>query len=169
MTISSRCFSRPAGAGIIKGNRPTGVAMLVRAILQQKGADVITIDGDATVGEAARSLAEARIGALVIATERHVQGILSERDIVRGLAERGLEILDVPVRTLMTTVVTTCSPDDSLETLMTTMTARRVRHLPVVESGRLAGIVSIGDVVKHRVEELQVEAKTLHDYIETGR
>jgi len=143
--------------------------MLVRAILQQKGSDVTTIDGDATVGEAAQLLAEARIGALVIAADRRVQGILSERDIVRCLAERGLDVLELPVRSLMTTVVTTCSPDESLDALMAKMTELRVRHLPVLDDGRLSGIVSIGDVVKHRVEELQVEAQTLHDYIETGR
>lgn len=144
--------------------------MLVRAILHDKGAGVVTIDDTATVGAAARMLAEHRIGALVIADDLQVRGILSERDIVRGLADRGLDVLDAPVESHMTKVVTTCSPDDSLETLMATMTERRVRHLPVTEEdGRLCGIVSIGDVVKHRVHELQTEAQTLHDYIETGR
>jgi CBS domain-containing protein len=144
--------------------------MLVRSILQRKGADVVTIDDDATVGEAARTLAKHGIGALVIASdEQGVRGILSERDIVRGLATQGLAVLDAPVGNLMTTVVATCSPDDGLDLLMATMTDQRVRHLPVLEDGRLAGIVSIGDVVKYRVDELQVEAQTLHDYIETGR
>jgi CBS domain-containing protein len=145
--------------------------MLVRAILHAKGAEVVTIAEDATVGEAARTLAKHGIGALVIASDdRDVRGILSERDIVRGLATKGLEVLDAPVGGLMTTVVATCSPDDGLDSLMATMTDQRVRHLPVVDDeAHLAGIISIGDVVKHRLDELQVEAQTLHDYIETGR
>jgi CBS domain-containing protein len=143
--------------------------MLVRANLAQKGADVVTIDESATVGDAARLLAEHRIGALVIASDDGVRGILSERDVVRGIAAQGMTALAGAVADLMTTAVTTCSPDDSVDALMAIMTDRRVRHLPVIDDGRLAGIVSIGDVVKHRVEELQVEAKTLHDYIETGR
>ncbi len=143
--------------------------MLVRAILQKKGADIVTIDEDATVGEAARMLAERRIGALIIAADDRVRGILSERDIVRGLATQGVGVLDAPVASLMTTTVATCVLDDGIDTLMATMTEQRVRHLPVVDGDRLVGIVSIGDVVKHRLEELQVEAQTLHDYIETGR
>ena len=143
--------------------------MLVRAILQQKGEEVITVDEETTVGEAARKLAKHQIGALVVVEGGEVRGILSERDIVRGLAGRGAAILDAPVAGLMTTDVTTCRLDDSVDDLMATMTDRRVRHLPVLERGELAGIVSIGDVVKRRVQELQVEAQTLHDYIETGR
>jgi CBS domain-containing protein len=143
--------------------------MLVRAILQDKGGEVITVTADATVGEAARKLATHRIGALVVVDDDGVGGILSERDIVRGLAERGTAILDAPVSSLMTTDVTTCGLDDRLDDLMATMTDHRFRHLPVLEATRLVGIVSIGDVVKHRVSELQVEAQTLHEYIETGR
>jgi CBS domain-containing protein len=144
--------------------------MLVRSILQQKGADVVTVEESATVREAARSLAEHRIGALVIAPDgEQARGILSERDVVRAIAEHGSQALDLPVSQLMTTVLATCSLDDGVDTLMATMTERRVRHLPVLDGRRLVGIVSIGDVVKHRVEELQVEAQTLHDYLETGR
>jgi CBS domain-containing protein len=143
--------------------------MLVRAILQQKGGDVITAPDDATVGEAARKLARHRIGALVVVDGEALRGILSERDIVRGLAERGAAVLDAPVSSLMTTDVTTCGLDDRVDDLMATMTDHRFRHLPVVAETRLVGIVSIGDVVKHRVSELQVEAQTLHEYIETGR
>ncbi len=143
--------------------------MLVRAILQQKGADVVTIGADASVADAAQLLADERIGALVIVDGREVRGILSERDIVRGLAEKGTAVLDVPVRTLMTHEVSNCSLDDDVPSLMRTMTDQRIRHLPVVESASLVGIVSIGDVVRHRVEELEVEAQTLHDYIESGR
>lgn len=143
--------------------------MLVQAILQQKGSRVVTIGADASVADAARRLVEERIGALVIAEEGKVRGILSERDIVRGLAEKGTAVLDVPVHSLMTHEVSTCSLDDDVPSLMRTMTDRRIRHLPVLENGALAGIVSIGDVVRHRVEELELEARTLHDYIETGR
>jgi CBS domain-containing protein len=147
--------------------------MLVRAILQQKGADVVTASDDETVEAAARRLATRRIGALVVTAEGaaggDVRGILSERDIVRGLAERGPAVLTAPVSSLMTTDVRTCGLDDGLEDLMATMTEHRIRHLPVLDGPALVGIVSIGDVVKHRVGELQVEARTLHDYIETGR
>jgi CBS domain-containing protein len=144
--------------------------MLVRAILHQKGADVVTVEESATLREAARSLGEHGIGALVIApSAREVRGIISERDVVRAIAEHGPDALDLPVSRFMTTTLATCTPDDGVDALMATMTSRRVRHLPVLEDGRLAGIVSIGDVVKHRVEELQVEAQTLHEYIETGR
>jgi CBS domain-containing protein len=146
-----------------------GVEMFVRAILQQKGSEVVTIGGDATVADAARTLAHERIGALVVTDGGDLRGILSERDIVRGLAESGRDVLDAPVRSLMTRRVSTCGLDDDLDTLMSTMTEQRIRHLPVMDGGALAGIVSIGDVVKHRVGELQVEARTLHDYIETGR
>jgi CBS domain-containing protein len=143
--------------------------MLVRSILRQKGSEVVVVDETATIDEAARMLAEHRIGALVIAPEGRIQGILSERDIVRGFAERGSEVLVAPVAALMTTVVASCGLDDSADDLMATMTEQRIRHVPVVDGGRLVGIVSIGDVVKHRVAELQVEAQTLHDYLQTGR
>jgi CBS domain-containing protein len=144
--------------------------MLVRAILQQKGDDVVTVDESATVRDAARTLAEHGIGALVIAPSSHdVRGIVSERDLVRAIAENGPEALDLPVSRFMTTTLVTCTSDDGLDVLMATMTSRRVRHLPVLDGDDLVGIVSIGDVVKHRVEELQVEAQTLHEYIETGR
>jgi CBS domain-containing protein len=143
--------------------------MLVRSILGQKGTEVVTVDESATIDHAARLLAEHRIGALVIAPEGQISGILSERDIVRGIAERGAEVLDAPVAALMTTVVATCALDDSADDLMATMTEHRIRHVPVVDGVRMVGIISIGDVVKHRVAELQEEAQTLHDYLETGR
>jgi CBS domain-containing protein len=143
--------------------------MLVRSILAQKGTDVVTVDEAATIDHAARVLAEHRIGALVIAPDDRIRGILSERDIVQGVADRGAEVLDAPVAVLMTTVVATCGLDDSTDDLMATMTEHRIRHIPVVDGVRLVGIVSIGDVVKHRVAELQEEAQTLHDYLETGR
>jgi CBS domain-containing protein len=155
---------------MIIGRIEMGVRMLVRAIVQQKGADVVTVEQTATVADAARALAEHRIGALVVAANgEEPAGIISERDIVRAVAEHGPEALELEVSRVMTTELATCTPDDGVDTLMATMTERRVRHLPVIDDGHLSGIVSIGDVVKHRVEELQVEARTLHDYIETGR
>jgi CBS domain-containing protein len=144
--------------------------MLVRMILAQKGTEVATIHPDATVTDAVAELGRRKIGALVVSADgRGIDGILSERDVMRGLAERGASVLDDPVSSLMTREVTTCVGDDSVDQLMALMTERRFRHLPVVGTGDLCGIVSIGDVVKGRVEELQVEAKTLHEYLNAGR
>ncbi|HEY5154464.1 MAG TPA: CBS domain-containing protein [Acidimicrobiales bacterium] len=144
--------------------------MLVRTILAQKGTEVDTVAPTATVASAVDVLARRRIGALVVSPDGSViEGILSERDIVRGLAEQGPGVLDQPVSSLMTSEVTTCVADDTADLLMGLMTDRRIRHLPVVEGGLLCGLISIGDVVKARVGELQVETQTLHEYIHTGR
>jgi CBS domain-containing protein len=141
--------------------------MLVRMILAQKGTEVATIH---PVTDAVAEVGRRKIGALVVSADgRGIDGILSERDVMRGLAERGASVLDDPVSSLMTREVTTCVGDDSVDQLMALMTERRFRHLPVVGTGDLCGIVSIGDVVKGRVEELQVEAKTLHEYLNAGR
>ena len=106
------------------------------------------------------------IGALVVSSDgAHIDGIVSERDIVRGLAERHGALLDEPVEWIMTSTVFTCSPDDDTETLMAAMTDRRIRHVPVLDDGVLAGIVSIGDVVKHRITELEKDRKELVEYI----
>lgn len=144
--------------------------MLVRTILAQKGTEVDTVAPTATVASAVDALAQRRIGALVVSPDGSViEGILSERDIVRGLAEQGPGVLDQPVSSLMTSEVTTCVADDTADLLMGLMTDQRIRHLPVVEGGLLCGLISIGDVVKARVGELQVETQTLHEYIHTGR
>jgi CBS domain-containing protein len=143
--------------------------MRVRSILQEKGSWVATIAPTSTVAEAAQALAEHDVGALVVSSDgRTIEGILSERDIVRGLA-LDPEVRSRDVAELMTSEVMTCAPDATVDALMAVMTDERVRHLPIVEDGALVGIISIGDVVKHRVQELQAEAQTLHDYIETGR
>jgi CBS domain-containing protein len=143
--------------------------MRVRSILQEKGSWVATIAPTSTVAEAAQALAEHDVGALVVSSDgRTIEGILSERDIVRGLA-LDPEVRSSDVAELMTSEVMTCAPDATVDALMAVMTEKRVRHLPIVEDGTLVGIISIGDVVKHRVQELQAEAQTLHDYIETGR
>jgi CBS domain-containing protein len=144
--------------------------MRVSGILAAKGATVATIAPHATVAEAADELRLHGIGALVVSSDgRGIEGIVSERDVVRALAERGERILREPVSQLMTVEVFTCSPEDSVEHLMRTMTDRRTRHLPVAVEGELAGIVSIGDIVKWRLGELEDETRHLHEYITTGR
>lgn len=144
--------------------------MRVSGILASKGNAVATIAPTARVAEAADQLRLHGVGALVVSADgSRIDGIVSERDVVRHLAERGAHVLDEPVAELMTADVRTCSPDDHVEDLMRRMTELRARHLPVVVDGRLTGIISIGDVVKWRVTELEDEARKLHDYITTGR
>lgn len=144
--------------------------MLVATIINQKGSNVATISPQASLADAASELRLRSVGALVVSSDgRAIQGIVSERDIVRRLAERGQTALGESVESVMTSEVRTCSPEDTCDDLMRTMTEHRTRHLPVRVDGMLAGIVSIGDVVKHRVDELEQEARTLHDYITTGR
>lgn len=143
--------------------------MTVETILAQKGRSVATIDPDRTLGEAARELSERRIGAVVIAdAQMTVLGILSERDIVRAVAQRATAALDEPVRQHMTGRVVTCKGDASIDVVMKLMTDGKFRHIPVVEEGRLAGIVSIGDVVKQRLADIEAESQALREYIATG-
>jgi CBS domain-containing protein len=139
--------------------------MKVETILAAKGGRVETIRPDRLITLAAAKLRDARIGALVVSKDgREVKGIISERDIVRGIAERGAAALELQVSNLMTPKVITCTPDDSVTHLMQLMTERRIRHLPVVSAdGELRGIVSIGDVVKNRLEELELETTVLRD------
>ncbi|MEW6255121.1 MAG: CBS domain-containing protein [Pseudomonadota bacterium] len=143
--------------------------MTVRLLLQKKSASLVTISPDATLTQAVSSLAEHRIGAIVaVSSDRRLEGILSERDVVRILAEKGTEVLSSPVSSVMTRAVVTCAPDDAISVIMERMTRGRFRHVPVVENGRLTGIISIGDVVKHRVEEMERESAELRDYIMTA-
>jgi len=138
--------------------------MNVEGILRAKGARVATIHPDATVADLVRALREERIGAMVVSDDgHHVDGIVSERDVVRALAERGPAVVGARVSKIMTTPVTTCSPSDPVKTLMELMTRHRIRHLPVVERNVLAGIVSIGDVVKNRLDEMETEASVLRE------
>jgi CBS domain-containing protein len=140
--------------------------MNVETILRSKGSAVATISPRATIREAAAVLRREKIGALVVSADgARVDGILSERDIVHGLAERGAPLLEACVAELMTRRVVTCSPSESVGDLMATMTERRIRHIPVVREGLLAGIVSIGDVVKHRLDEIEYEASSLRSFI----
>jgi CBS domain-containing protein len=140
--------------------------MLIAQILAGKGSNVIATRPDATIAEVAALLKQKRIGALVVTdADRRLCGIISERDLARGLADHGARLLEMKVAEMMTAEVVTCAPDDGVETLMQIMTERRFRHLPVVKDGELLGIISIGDVVKHRLQELEAETHMLHDYI----
>ena len=145
--------------------------MLVSQILDSKGHNVITIRPQATVAEALRVLWLEGIGALVVTDETgKVAGILSERDIVRGIASQGTELLDAHVEDRMDRDVATCTPETWVEELMNEMTERRIRHLPVVEEdGKLVGIVSIGDILKNRLQELESETSTLRGYLHAIR
>jgi len=142
--------------------------MNVATILKAKGYNVVTASPGMTLAEAARLLSEKRIGALVIMQGRQMLGILSERDIVKTVAYAGAEALERSVRDVMTSRVVTCSLNDSVDELMDEMTVRRFRHMPVVEDGELVGIVSIGDVVKHRIAETIMESEALRFYIVHG-
>lgn len=138
----------------------------VSAVLQQKGHSVICVAPDDTIDAVVRVLTQNRIGAApVLTTSRQLAGIISERDIVRGIAELGEAVLKVRADTLMTRDVRTCAAEDDLVELMQVMTTERFRHLPVMKDGALDGIVSIGDVVKQRLEEIQHEVEALRDYI----
>lgn len=140
--------------------------MQVRDILAAKGQRVVTIRPDATIATAVHRMALERVGALVVSEDGiTIAGILSERDIIHGLAEDGGEIMgtDRRIADLMTRNVITCGPEDKVKTVMAEMTRRRFRHVPVVDNGRLAGIVSIGDVVKSRLEEMELETLVLRD------
>jgi CBS domain-containing protein len=143
--------------------------MTVKAILARKGNEVTTIEPTATLAAATKLLAERRIGAvLVLGIEGRVVGILSERDIVRVLAERGAAVLNERVDQVMTRRVFTCSESDTVQQVMEQMTAGKFRHVPVIEQGQLAGIISIGDVVKYRVHEMESESNALREYILTA-
>ncbi|MFD0729409.1 CBS domain-containing protein [Planotetraspora mira] len=140
--------------------------MLIGSILQGKGTSVATVRPQATVTELLATLAELNIGAVVVSDDgATIAGIVSERDIVRRLHEQGAGILGHPVSSIMTSDVRTCAPDANVDELRRTMTNHRIRHVPVVRNGRLAGIVSIGDVVKNTIEELETEKDALVGYI----
>ena len=143
--------------------------MLIAQILAGKSPDVVTTRPDATIAEVAKLLKAKRIGAVVVTdADGGLCGIISERDLARGLADHGADLLTLRVGDLITREVSTCSPDDGIDQLMQQMTEGRFRHLPVVADGRMIGIISIGDVVKHRLQELEQEAHMLHDYISGG-
>jgi CBS domain-containing protein len=141
----------------------------ISQVLRRKGHEVATIGAEESVRTALALLAEHRIGALVVSADgQRIDGILSERDIARGLHEHGAALLAEPVSSVMTAEVHTCSPSASVHELAQTMTDHRVRHVPVVQDDALVGIVSIGDVVKARLDELEAERASLVDYIQTA-
>ena len=143
--------------------------MQISQLLRHKDREVATIDGAESVRTALGVLAEKGIGALVVSSDgRRVEGIVSERDVARGLHEHGAGLLAEPVASVMTSQVHTCPPEASVHDLARTMTDHRVRHVPVVEDGRLLGIVSIGDIVKFRVAEIESESQALREYIATA-
>ena len=137
--------------------------MDVTGIIKKKGSDVVSLPSTATIAELVSLLWEKRIGAIVILDEDSLAGIASERDVVRYLAAAGS--VNEPVTAIMTTTVTTCSPDDEVKELATVMTNGRFRHLPVIEGGKVVGIVSIGDVVKARLDDLEAERDHLERYV----
>jgi len=143
--------------------------MIVAMILEQKGRDVATMGAEATIGEAVSELARHKIGAIVVVEDRDIiVGIVSERDIVRAIAKSGPEILAAPAGSIMTSEVMTCEDSETINDVMARMTRGRFRHLPVEKDGRLTGIVSIGDVVKARIEEVEREAEEMRAYISTA-
>lgn len=140
--------------------------MRISDVLRRKGDEVVTIHPDDSVTDLLQRLREHRVGALVVSTDgRTVDGIVSERDVVRRLCTDGARLLDEKVSEIMTTEVHTCTPADYINDIMRTMTDQRVRHIPVLVDGELHGIVSIGDVVKHRIDELTDERDYLTAYI----
>ncbi|MEZ0381661.1 CBS domain-containing protein [Mycobacterium sp. pW045] len=142
--------------------------MRIADVLRNKGAAVVTIHPDATVMELLAGLAEHNIGAMVVIGTDGLEGVASERDVVRQLHVHGASLLARPVSAIMTRLVATCTKSDTADEVSMLMTEHRARHIPVLEDGRLAGIVSIGDVVKSRMEELQAEHAQLRSYISQG-
>ncbi|MGI9483278.1 MAG: CBS domain-containing protein, partial [Hyphomicrobiales bacterium] len=140
--------------------------MLVNEMLKAKRADVITVKPHETLNTLVHRLAMENIGAVVVSNDgESVDGIISERDVVRGLTRHGPHLLQMTVSEIMTEHVLTCNPDDNIKEIMRLMTQRRIRHLPVVKNGGLIGLISIGDVVKDRLELMQLEANVLRDQL----
>ena len=143
--------------------------MNVASIVTGKGAKIITAAADDSIASVASLLNEHGIGAVLVTDgANEVKGVISERDIVRELAKSGSGCLDMKASALMTTNVITCAPSDTIDQVMSLMTTKRIRHLPVMDGGTLSGFISIGDVVKNRMDEVEREAAAMRDYIATG-
>lgn len=142
--------------------------MRIADVLRNKGTAVATITPETSVSGLLSELAANNIGAMVVVSSDGLVGIVSERDVVRKLHEHGVDLLRLPVSEIMTTFVATCAPGDTVDHLTAMMTTKRVRHIPVLDNDRLVGIVSIGDIVKQRMEELETEQRALQDYITRG-
>jgi CBS domain-containing protein len=142
--------------------------MTIAAVLRSKGSEVETITAHATVGDAVAKLGQHRIGALPVVEGDEIVGIMSERDVIYCLRDHGPEVLGWPVARAMSSPAITATPDTEVLTALALMTQRRIRHLPVVEGGAITGIVSIGDLVKHRMERIEAEAEAMRTYIQTA-
>jgi CBS domain-containing protein len=140
--------------------------MTIAAILGGKGHEVVSIDGDRSVTEAVTLLSARRIGAVPVIEAGHVAGVFSERDVIYSLEREGASALDRPVRSVMTSPAITVGPDESVIGALSLMTQRRIRHLPVLDGGRCIGIVSIGDLVKYRIDRIESEAEAMRAYIQ---
>ena len=142
--------------------------MTVRAILDTKGHNVQSVEPQAKLFAAVKMLGERKIGAVLVMSKGHIEGILSERDIVRVLGERGAGVIDEPVSAVMTRKVVSCTQSDTVAAIMEMMTLGKFRHLPVLEGDKVVGLISIGDVVKWRVKEFESEQEALQNYIKTA-
>ena len=142
--------------------------MTVRSILNTKGHQIMSVEPDAKLAAAVKLLGEKKIGAVLVMNQGRLEGILSERDIVRVIGERGAGALEEPVAQVMTRKVVTCKETDTVAELMEMMTTGKFRHLPVVDNGKVVGLISIGDIVKRRVQEYESEQEALRDYIKTA-
>jgi CBS domain-containing protein len=142
--------------------------MTVRSILDSKGHQIQSVEPDTKLSAAIKILGDRKIGAVLVMSQGRIEGILSERDIVRVLGERGAKVVDEPVSAVMTRKVVSCRESDTVSSLMEMMTLGKFRHLPVIEDGRVVGLISIGDVVKRRVQEYELEQEALRDYIKTA-
>jgi len=142
--------------------------MTIAAVLKRKGNAVETVAANTTVGEAVRRLGEKRIGAVPIIDAGRIVGIFSERDVIYCLREHGAEVLNWPVERVMSSPAITADPSTDVIAALSIMTQRRIRHLPVIEGGAIRGIVSIGDLVKHRMEVIEAEAEAMRAYIQTA-
>jgi CBS domain-containing protein len=142
--------------------------MTVRSILDSKGHQIQSVEPNAKLSAAINILTERKIGAVLVMSQGRLEGILSERDIVRVLGERGAGVLDEPINAVMTHKVVSCRESDTVSSIMEMMTLGKFRHLPVVEDGKVVGLISIGDVVKRRVQEYELEQEALRDYIKTA-
>src|SRR3981189_2541839 len=142
--------------------------MTVRAILDTKGHQILSVEPDAKLAAAIKILGGRKIGAVLVMSQGHLEGILSERDIVRVPGERGRKVLDEPVSAVITPKVVSCRQSDTVSGIMEMMTLGKFRHLPVVEDGKVVGLISNGDIVKRRVHEYETEQEALRDYIKTA-
>ena len=142
--------------------------MMVRSILNTKGHQVMNVEPDVKLAAAIKLLGEKKIGAVLVMDQNRMEGILSERDIVRVLGERGASVLDEPVSNVMTRKVVGCKETDTVAEIMEMMTTGKFRHLPVIDNGQVVGLISIGDIVKWRVGEYEAEQEALRDYIKTA-